>query len=99
MGSVAISAPQFSSTQQSFVSEMGPCFYIEVCILILFDIIIKMYIFYLLTSLPSTADLPDIVQPVAGGALLRLLQEGLEDQLPGVERPGLCHLWRPVRVS
>ena len=78
---------------------MGPCFYIEVCILILFDIIIKMYIFYLLTSLPSTADLPDIVQPVAGGALLRVLQEGFEDKLPSVTRASLCHLWRPVWVS
>ena len=46
-----------------------------------------------------TSDGPDIVQPAVGGALLCLLQEGVEDQLPGVQRAGLCHLRRPVWVS
>jgi len=39
VGAVAISAPQFSSSQQSFVSQMGPCFYIEIC-LILFNLLL-----------------------------------------------------------
>ena len=53
---------------------MGPCFYIEVSI---------SYISYFLISPPlSTPDLLDIVQLVAGGALLRVLQEGFEDKLP-----------------
>ena len=74
VGAVAISAPQFSSSQQSFISNMGPCFYIEVSI---------SYKFYFLISPPlSTPDLLDIVQLVAGGALLRVLQEGFEDKLP-----------------
>ena len=46
-----------------------------------------------------TSDGPDIVQPAVGGALLCVLQEGVEDQLPGVQRAGLCHLRRPVWVS
>jgi len=39
VGAVAISAPQFSSSQQSFVSNMGPCFYIEM-VLILFNLLL-----------------------------------------------------------